>query len=284
MPEPGGRVGSVGWRVQVGRPWSGSVHSVFPRAVNCIVGGEPWVVLDAAAPDAPYGLRLEGAIMPGQLGVGPGDPVCSRAGYLALGPAVLDCRSASRWAPEPLEALNRGWAGRLAQVGRQAGATAWAGSADLAAALVDALLDRSHPQALQAAIDSTVGRGPGLTPAGDDVLVGLFAGLSLGGASDDHYAGDGRRVFHSRLAGAWAATPSRTNDISDSILDQACAGWFGAALHGLLRAVTRSDAEAVRRAVSALLAVGASSGADTCVGVAACAPLLAGLIAEGRQA
>lgn len=81
---------------------------------------------------------------------------------------------------------------------------------------------------------------------------------------------------------AAAETPSRTTDISRHLLGQAAAAWFGAALHGLLGTLAGTDARALGPAVDAMLATGASSGADTCVGVAACGPLLSGLIPEGN--
>ena len=154
----------------------------------------------------------------------------------------------------------------------------------MAASLAGALLAGPDPQTLQSAVDRVVGRGPGLTPAGDDVLVGLLAGLWLAGMGGDHREREDAGVLRSRLAQAWQATPSLTTDISRSLLDQAGAGWFGAALHGVLRALADPVPDAVASAVDAMLTIGASSGADTCIGVAACGPLLSGLIPEGIPA
>jgi hypothetical protein len=52
-------------------------------------------------------------------------------------------------------------------------------------------------------------------------------------------------------------------------------------LHGLLRALAGDDPSAVRGAADALLAKGATSGGDTCVGLAACGSLLSRLRPEG---
>jgi hypothetical protein len=114
------------------------------------------------------------------------------------------------------------------------------------------------------------------------VLVGLLAALWLAVPSVDHRGRQRRGAARGRLERAWQQTPSRTTDISRHLVDQAIAGLLGADVHQLLRALAGQDARAVHRAVDALLATGASSGADTCVGVAACGPLLSHLSPEGN--
>jgi hypothetical protein len=64
---------------------------------------------------------------------------------------------------------------------------------------------------------------------------------------------------------------------------------FGAALHGLLRAVAAEAAPAavtadLSRAVDVMLGLGATSGADTCIGMAAASHLLACSSQEGIRA
>jgi hypothetical protein len=277
MPENSPRAASIGWRVEVNRPCSGSVHSVFPRAVNCLVEGQLWTILHTEGQDAPFGLRLEGGVLPGDLGARPGDAVRGRAGFLKVGSAVLDCRAASRWKPNLPAAFGAGWVQRFDLLGRLASPRAWTASSDLAATIAAALLERPAGPTLQGAVNRAVGNGPGLTPAGDDVLVGLLAGLSLAIVGHDQGDSDDRGVVVSRLARAWHETPSRTTDISRHLIDQASAGLFGAGVHALIRALAGTDARAVRSAADGLLATGASSGADTCVGVAACGPLLSRL-------
>jgi hypothetical protein len=123
-------------------------------------------------------------------------------------------------------------------------------------------------------VNTAVGCGPGLTPAGDDVLVGLFAGLRFAVPGRENR--DERRpgTLHSRLTEAWKQSTSRTTDVGRHLLDQAAQGWFGAAVHRLLRALAGPNIETMSGAADALLATGATSGADTCVGMAACGPLL----------
>jgi hypothetical protein len=234
-----------------------------------MVDGQLWTVLDREAPDAPFGLRLDGSAIPGDLGALPGDPVSARAGFVSVGPAVVDCRTAARWIPNRPEVLGDGWPARFDEVGELAQPRSWPGSADLALQIADALMDRPGSRSVQAALNRAVGRGPGLTPSGDDVLMGLLACLWLAVPISDR--GVHKRICSARrqLARAWQLTPSRTTDVGHHQVDQAVAGVFGSALHRLLKELARTDAMALRDATGALLANGASSGADTCVGVAA---------------
>jgi hypothetical protein len=145
---------------------------------------------------------------------------------------------------------------------------------------VNALNQPPGTGAVRQAVDRVVGRGIGLTPSGDDVLVGLLAALWS--------AAPGARsalAASSRVASGWARTRSRTTDLSRHLLDQACRGLFGAALHGVLRATaTAAPPTDLSRAVDVMLGLGATSGADTCTGVAAAGRLLACSSREGASA
>ena len=102
-----------------------------------------------------------------------------------------------------------------------------------------------------------MGLGPGLTPSGDDYLVGLLAGLE----STGHRA-------HPALATAVAyAAPTRTTAIGASVLRHAARGAFAERLHDVLAAIARGDDDDIDRAIGRAMAYGASSGADTLVGL-----------------
>jgi hypothetical protein len=283
------RAVQIGGQVPVYPAARGTVHSVFARALNCTVGGQLWTLLAADAPDGPYGVRLEPGVLPGALGAHPGDPVSVRAGFVSAGPAVVDCRGAPRWVPRPAAPLGDGWAARMETVAALAAPRAWPGSAALAGRLADALDQPPGAGAVQQAVDEAIGRGIGLTPSGDDVLAGLLAALWWAAPGTERPAGPGAGralAAGSRLASGWARTRSRTTDLSRHLLDQACRGLFGAALHGLLRAVgAEAEAEAdLPGAVDVMLGLGATSGADTCTGVAAAGRLLARSSQEGIRA
>ena len=99
------------------------------------------------------------------------------------------------------------------------------------------------------------GRGPGLTPAGDDLLAGVL-------------------LFASGLWGesGWpelsaAADGSATGDIAAAFLHWAARGSSVEPAHALLDAAGRRDDAAAELAVRALAGIGGSSGCDLAFGV-----------------
>jgi Protein of unknown function (DUF2877) len=112
---------------------------------------------------------------------------------------------------------------------------------------------------LAACVSATVGAGMGTTPAGDDVICGVLAGLDLLGVE----------VAHSRLGAAVAPLLSTTTRSSRHLLAAAAAGRYTERLIGLAAAVASTSAQAVRDALGALARWGASSGLDQATGFAA---------------
>jgi hypothetical protein len=102
-----------------------------------------------------------------------------------------------------------------------------------------------------------IGLGVGLTPSGDDFLVGLLAGLD---ASDN---GMGERL----AAVIAQAAPGRTTTFGAALLDHACRGEFSQRLHDVLIAVAAHDDAGLRHAIDRAMAYGATSGADTLAGL-----------------
>lgn len=110
-------------------------------------------------------------------------------------------------------------------------------------------------------VETLAGLGPGLTPAGDDFLVGLMAGL---------------RVRPGILATGWTAEYScrliariaagRTATLSAAWIRHAAAGEFSQPWHELVRALASADERSIRRAAHRILATGATSGADAMAG------------------
>jgi hypothetical protein len=112
---------------------------------------------------------------------------------------------------------------------------------------------------LAACLAATVGAGMGTTPAGDDVICGVLAGLDLLGVAG----------AHSRLGAAVAPLLSTTTRSSRHLLVAAAAGRYTERLTGLAAALASASARAVRDALGALARWGASSGLDQAVGFAA---------------
>jgi hypothetical protein len=255
----------VGHASSLTRPGRGDVHSSFPRAVNLRLGSELWTLLARDGDDLPFGVRLDlPDDLPTRLGVRRGDSVAHRAGRLRVGPVVLDLRTSPRWVPPPVPAAAPGLTARLDRAQAAVSERAWAGAAPHAGAVVAALDD---PVALARVVPRVVGAGPGLTPAGDDMLVGLLAAL---GAVDDPGAGGRLR----RLADALEPHLQGTTEISAHLLRQAAHGLLGAAVHRLrsvlLAGSTPTDVDA---AVGRVVAVGATSGADAATGLLAGLPI-----------
>jgi hypothetical protein len=100
-----------------------------------------------------------------------------------------------------------------------------------------------------------IGLGPGLTPAGDDVMAGTIAGLVLlGHPSADRFA-----------AAVYALAAGRTTELSRALLRHAACGQvsgeYAAVLHGLV------GERALAPAVSTLLATGSTSGRAMALGL-----------------
>jgi hypothetical protein len=128
---------------------------------------------------------------------------------------------------------------------------------------IDALLaGREDPVTVLPVIARDVaGRGPGLTPSGDDLLVGIVLALRLWPGIASSLDG-GAQAARDLLVNA--AQP-RTTRISSAYLETARQGQAAEPWHVLVTSLHRSPAE-TRRAVRRLLRIGETSGADTLTG------------------
>ncbi|MBT0772606.1 DUF2877 domain-containing protein [Kineosporia sp. J2-2] len=141
----------------------------------------------------------------------------------------------------------------------------------LPTALLDGLLDEAaQPLAegldllrsgdTEAAFEALLGTGPGLTPAGDDALVGALAALA---------AWAPRSTAHRLLADGVAAADGRTTAISAALLRSAVTGAVVPQLTRFVGALSTGDPAAIRPALDEVLPVGASSGAAMAAGAVA---------------
>jgi len=262
---------SIGHGIDICRPQTGVVHSAFDRAANLLMAGELWTVLGAARPDAPFGIRLAPGDGAARLNVRVNDPVNVRAGHVSVGRLIIDCRTASCWVPTGRMQLAPGLEVRLGILEQRARSRAWAESASMAHDVTEALgkAGSAADAELVAAVRRTIGRGPGLTPAGDDVLVGILGVLGSAAAGPENVS---RRA---RLIGALAPVLASTSDVSRHLLDQVARGLPGRALHDLGRAVIEGAPDDVmEKALDVLLDTGCTSGADACMGLAAACRLM----------
>ena len=308
-PAGGGRAVSKAHLVP-GGDFAGTVHSVFATACNLAVGGRLVTVHDAAAPHTPTSVRVEssgtGAWAPNAR---VGDPVRCQDGVLTFGGHALDLRRLPVWAPghasDPVDATAIARAADAVAAAHDAHLDGRAfpapgldeRAAELLAALCELAQTKPSPrttqtseaarsertthttspghteetaQAVDVAVRRLIGFGPGLTPAGDDLLVGLMATLHRlqhrldGGPAVPMWVGHALRV----VGRAVRREARRTTDVSAHYLRLAADGEFGEAITRLLDALA---AGAPRTTVTAraqdVLRMGASSGADAVAGV-----------------
>ena len=258
---------SVGHALDTDSAGFGIVHSVFARAVNLMLRAEMWTLLAADRADLPFGIRVAPADLD-VLGLRNGDPVHVRVGFVSIGSGstcrVVDCRAAQRWLPARHNKTEPGLVGRLAIVATAASDRSWHESAQMAQAVRSAL---EVSAGLDDVLAKVVGRGPGSTPSGDDVLVGILAVLKspLSGAA-------GARVAES-LGRAILPLLWTTSDVSGQLLRQAVKGLFSRDVHELVLALLGNPApQQLRNTIRRVIETGATSGADTCMGLLAFAP------------
>jgi len=177
----------------------------------------------------------------------------------------------------------------VAQVGPTPGALA-----DRLAVLV-ASLRGGHGDAAIRAADRLLGLGPGLTPAGDDALAGLFAATPafVAALPADGAAAPMRGVALTDRVARVAEhvvgrAPAATTAVSAALLRHAARGEVAGPAATVLRALTgphRDHADAdLAAAVRALLAVGSTSGRDLLLGLLAAADLASSAAASAAAA
>jgi uncharacterized protein DUF2877 len=168
------------------------------------------------------------------------------------GMVIVDLSRATAWSPR-LPAAARV---RFGQAFAGVVAAAAPSGASSISALRSALLTGDTPLAETAAL-ALIGLGVGLTPSGDDFLVGLLAGLE---ATEN--------PMREGLAAAIAPeAPRRTTEFGAAVLHHACRGEFSQRLHDVLIAVAARDVRGLRPAIERATAYGATSGTDTLAGL-----------------
>ncbi|MHB1294125.1 MAG: oxamate carbamoyltransferase subunit AllH family protein [Anaerolineae bacterium] len=281
------------------------VHSVFPRVVNLVSASGDWATL--ACPevgnlprgiviDAPPELDLAQHLRVGQM-------VTLAEGRLAAGDLLVEMAGAAVWEPCLAVESDTPWARNWSERWARAWATlqthappeslpfaARAQGTD-AATPITRLIGQAVERLLTAcraleseragiAASALIGLGPGLTPSGDDLLVGLLAGLWLRYPWSD----SAQRVFTQHLAWQVGKSADRTSDVSRIYLLSAVRGCVAQKIMDLATAIVAPSSrwqetldEVEWRTLNAL-AVGSTSGADGVYG------LLLGLQLWGEHA
>lgn len=263
----------------------GRVHSVFDRALNVEdEAGGLFTLACRGLDDAPATIVVDVASWLG-MGLVAGDPASAKDGVLRLGSQV-DIRLAgcAPWArPLPMFPGNReGLSARLqaarsllehharggGMVGRgpRPGADSEFESAvttalALRSSKLLAALARTDFAAARAHARSMIGLGPGLTPAGDDFLLGLFAVLNIPRSPCEGWLAGG--------AGLAAEAGDATHPISHAALAHAAQGRVRESIVDFIESLLRGPGDGLAVALRRVLAIGATSGADIACGVLA---------------
>lgn len=135
--------------------------------------------------------------------------------------------------------------------------------------LLDGIFDATVPPDMIALARALSGLGPGLTPTGDDLLVGVAAAchrLVAGG----YWPAPRRDVLAASLT---AMGDTGTTTVARDMVGQAAAGSFPEVLTGFVELLGDRDigADQIQAAIGRLAAIGAHSGADMLAGVVALA-------------
>lgn len=241
--------------IVAGAPRRGVVHSVFAAAANIVFPGAGVLSLNAhTAPRLPNGLELSvaaGAFPFSALRPGIQALLGAERLHIEAVNCSLDLSFCERWDPYIQRPADLDEALLARNTLRLAGlASAREATLDLAA------IPLEEPDAM---VRYLCGRGPGLTPAGDDLLAGWLAGGWL------LRAGDGRFQDTCRLVVEVAER--QTHLLSRAWLGYAAQGAFALPIVELLAALCVEDHERLERAAAAVLTLGATSGHDLVQGV-----------------
>lgn len=128
------------------------------------------------------------------------------------------------------------------------------------AAELKAAWPSSDPHLIEKVLRKVIGRGQGLTPSGDDLLLGCLIGAVVTGTKPDAFTD----VLRSLLQ---AEGRRLTTDVSLEYLLHATEDRFGSRLRNLAHEVFAGEGTTLSRALRELLEIGHTSGTDTATGL-----------------
>ena len=123
-------------------------------------------------------------------------------------------------------------------------------------------LQQTNLDVVNKGIKALIGLGPGLTPAGDDFLVGFLAGLTLGPPATVVSA-----PSLSELRTCIDKAADQTTRLSGAWLRCAAHGQFGETWHSLAHALQSGQRKKIDQAAHHILSTGATSGVDAMTGL-----------------
>jgi hypothetical protein len=237
---------------------AGHVHSVFDRALNILWHDGRLLTVHGPGPLlAPFAVAL--AHFP-TCSARPGMGVRRSDDTIALGGLVLDWVDATTVETAmPEHPGDRAAVASLRAAlpeSRPSGGLTSAAGARATARLAEGARSQDVLAFLDGAL-ALLGLGEGLTPSGDDCLVGTLAVI--------HRFARPWLSAHPEIASRiGGAVPAATTAIARDFVEHALAGHFA---ESLLDLMTAASAEPACRAAALLLRTGATSGADTLYGI-----------------
>ncbi len=288
---------SIGVEVTL-NPFSGTVHSVFHQACNVsLEPGTLLTLLPCQKGNVPHGIRLDTSshfVFPHALRVG--QPVACRGGILRIDgtDCSVDLRPARPWHIDlkgfhidlcrPTQAQS--WAVAWSELkvhhyksgmSENLGAFFLSEGRPVTPAVSEILLQQGAstiPSLLQTtcrlqlrkamiSVKSLIGLGYGLTPSGDDFLVGYLAGLwCTAGANLS------RMQFLMALGSELSQVSQNTNEISCTYLRSASKGHVSEPIAKLAQRLNQANnRSSIRAATQSALQVGHTSGSDGVLGL-----------------
>lgn len=265
--------------LEAGR-FRGRVHSVFERVVNVEdEGGELFTLASRDLDNAPNTVIVDTAGF-GMTGIAGNDPAAAIDGKLRVGQRmVVLLDGASHWdgtmpayprADFTLRANLRLVESRLERYGEAGGMIAhrrgdcafvreMTATLEHRATLLLRALSNADLASARMHAKGMIGLGPGLTPSGDDFLVGLFAVLNIAGSPCHGLRG----VCMDIVAGA----KHSTNAISLAALTKAASGRVRESIAALTKHLIYGTRESLIPSLTRVLAIGSTSGTDIVAGI-----------------
>lgn len=256
----------------------GQIHSVFQHTVNVQIAGSETLlaVFASETTDLPQGIRVSPSDFATR-SFSPGQSVIRLADRLNLGDHRVELKDApiyfgtlGGFFPDRIPEKHRlewvEWSWRAARQ-RPGGSHAGPFENRISAALsqLKRAVRSQDWQGIQHAVAALVGLGSGLTPSGDDILVGFSAGLRSVAGSDPAC-----REMVWGLDVALRANAMRTNDISRTYLMLAARGLYSSSLRDLCQAIcSNTPRSLLEQSAQAVFHTGHTSGCDTARGMLA---------------
>ncbi|MFS0554702.1 DUF2877 domain-containing protein [Brevibacillus sp. 179-C9.3 HS] len=277
--------GDAGFLERLARAnFSGTVHSIFERTINltCSENGELYTIGNRQLDNAPNTLIIDVQGF-SELGLSVHAPVITEENTLVIGADLrIWIQQATKWEGElpsypcdieGVEVLRRNLAFTKNYVdvhGKTGGMKMSSQPAspfekemsrmliERAGMLSDELANNRIESATQHAI-SLIGLGPGLTPSGDDFLVGLCSVYKLQNISCSLSC-----PFFDEIV---RSSETFTNEISAITLKKAASGQVRESLQNLLSCMVAGSLEELVPALDKIVGIGSSSGTDILLGI-----------------